>query len=157
MTFGEHLEELRRRLMVGILAFAVAFAAAFAFQDRLVVFFSQPFERARAEINAELAAKWTEKRKADPGLAPAVTQLVEMLREAGTLSEEKVATLRPLLARDEMLLAPQLPPLVTVSAFEGFTSYMLVCLITALVVAGPVLLYQLWQFVAAGLYLHERK
>ena len=161
MTFGEHLEELRRRLMVGTLAFAVAFAAAFAFQDLLVGFFSQPFERARSEINADLATKWTkereERQKADPGLAPALTQLVEMLRASGDLDAENEAKLRLLIERDEKRLAPQLPPLQAVSAFETFTSYMLVCLLTALVVAGPILLHQLWQFVAAGLYVHERK
>jgi sec-independent protein translocase protein TatC len=157
MTFGEHLEELRRRMMVGTLAFAVAFAAAFAFQDQLIAFFSQPFERARAEINVDLAAKWTDKRKADPGLAPALDQLVELLRAKGVLEEPEVARLRPLMERDGKLAAPHLPPLTAMGAFETFTSYMLVCLLTALVVAGPVLLHQLWQFVAAGLYPHERK
>jgi sec-independent protein translocase protein TatC len=157
MTFGEHLEELRRRLMVGILAFAVAFAAAFAFQDQLVVFFSQPFERARAEINVDLAAKWSEKRKADPGLAPALDQVVELLRTKGVFDDPDIARLRPLLERDGKLTAPHLPPLQALTPFETFTSYMFVCLLTALVIAGPVLLHQLWQFVAAGLYQHERK
>jgi len=157
MTFGEHLEELRRRLMVGILAFAVAFAAAFAFQDQLVAFFSQPFERARAEINVDLATKWADKRKADPGLAPALDQLVELLKTKGVLADPDVERLRPLMERDGKLAAPHLPPLSAMGAFETFTSYMLVCLLTALVVAGPVLLHQLWQFVAAGLYANEKK
>jgi len=157
MTFGEHLEELRRRLMVGILAFAVAFAAAFAFQDQLFVFFAQPFERARADINRDLEAKWTEKRKADPGLAPSVDQLVDKLRSKGLLDAADVAQLRPAMERDGLLVAPHLPPLQAMSPFETFTSYMFVCLLTALVIAGPVLLHQLWKFVAAGLYANERK
>ncbi len=58
MTFGEHLEELRGRLMKGVLAFAVAFAAAFAFQDDLLRVFQRPYESARRAVNAELLVEW---------------------------------------------------------------------------------------------------
>lgn len=39
----------------------------------------------------------------------------------------------------------------------GFFAYMKVCFIVALIAAAPVLIYQIWAFVAAGLYKNERK
>ena len=50
------------------------------------------------------------------------------------------------------------PPHLYVRALpEGFTTYFRVCLLAGLFLASPYLLYQLWQFIAAGLYEHERK
>lgn len=40
---------------------------------------------------------------------------------------------------------------------EAFMIYLKVSLIVGLVIASPYILFQLWQFVAAGLYPHERK
>jgi sec-independent protein translocase protein TatC len=40
---------------------------------------------------------------------------------------------------------------------EGFVSYMRISLIAGLIVASPWVFYQLWMFVAAGLYPQERK
>jgi sec-independent protein translocase protein TatC len=49
------------------------------------------------------------------------------------------------------------PQLVTDEVGEGFMTYITISLISAAAVASPWMLYQLWQFVAAGLYPHERK
>jgi sec-independent protein translocase protein TatC len=40
---------------------------------------------------------------------------------------------------------------------EGFMTYLQICIVAAFVFAGPWLIYQLWLFIAAGLYPHERK
>src|SRR5205807_6448252 len=40
---------------------------------------------------------------------------------------------------------------------ESFAVYMEISLICAVAVAAPWMLYQIWQFVAAGLYPNERK
>jgi sec-independent protein translocase protein TatC len=40
---------------------------------------------------------------------------------------------------------------------EAFMIYLKVSLIVGLVIASPYVLFELWQFVAAGLYPHERK
>jgi len=51
-----------------------------------------------------------------------------------------------------------LPPgATTLEAAEGFMTYIKAAMISALTVAGPWLIYQLWLFVAAGLYPKERK
>jgi Tat protein translocase TatC len=102
MTVGEHLEELRGRLVKGLAGFFVAFAVCFYFSDYTINFFCAP--------------------------------LIKVL---------KAADVNP------QLIAPDVT--------EGFMVAIRVSLITGAAIAGPWILFQLWQFVAAGLYPHERK
>ena len=99
---GDHLEELRRRIVYGLIGTAIAAAACLFFGDRLYDFFCRP-------LIVELQHK---------GLN---TQL--FYGELG----------------------------------EPFMVYMKISLICAACVASPWIVYQLWQFVAAGLYPKERK
>ncbi len=46
---------------------------------------------------------------------------------------------------------------VTLNVQEAFVTYMKVSFVAGLIVASPWVFYQLWLFVAAGLYPHERK
>ena len=46
---------------------------------------------------------------------------------------------------------------ITLNVQEAFMTYMKVSFIAGLVIASPWIFYQLWLFVAAGLYPHERK
>ncbi len=46
---------------------------------------------------------------------------------------------------------------IIISPAEGFVSYMRIALISGLIVSAPWVFYQLWMFVAAGLYPNERK
>lgn len=46
---------------------------------------------------------------------------------------------------------------ITLSVEEGFMIYMKVAMITGFVLSSPWVFYQLWLFVAAGLYPHEKK
>ncbi len=46
---------------------------------------------------------------------------------------------------------------VTLNVQEAFLTYMKVAFISGFVAASPWVFYQMWQFVAAGLYPHERK
>ena len=49
------------------------------------------------------------------------------------------------------------PRLVTDEVGEGFMVFIRISMISAGAVAAPWILFQVWQFVAAGLYPHERK
>lgn len=49
------------------------------------------------------------------------------------------------------------PQLVTDEVSEGFMVFIQISVISAAALASPWMLYQLWLFVAAGLYPHERK
>lgn len=46
---------------------------------------------------------------------------------------------------------------VTLNVQEGFLTYLKVSLIAGFVLSSPWIFYQLWLFIAAGLYPHERK
>ena len=47
--------------------------------------------------------------------------------------------------------------ITTLKMEEGFMSYMKVCFFAGLLLASPWVFFQLWLFIAAGLYPHERK
>ena len=102
MTIGEHLEELRTRLILGLLGLIVAAVVCFIFGDKVVWYFCRPL----------------------------------------AIALEK----------------NQLPPQLYASeASEPFMVYVKISMITAAAFASPWMIYQMWQFVAAGLYPHERK
>jgi sec-independent protein translocase protein TatC len=49
------------------------------------------------------------------------------------------------------------PNFLLTSPTEGFLIYLKVVAVSALILAGPYVLYQLWSFVAAGLYPNEKQ
>lgn len=102
MTIGEHLEELRRRMIIGLLGFAVTLGACLLFGDRVLEIFCAPLTRVQLDMG-----------------------------------------LNPQIHYDDV--------------GEGFMVWLEVNVITAVALASPWIVYQLWQFVAAGLYPHERK
>lgn len=102
MTVGEHLEELRTRLIRSVVGFIAALIVCFLYYERVVWFFCKPL-----------------------------------------IDSYYKHQLNPQLIVDEV--------------GEGFMVAIKISMIVALAVAGPWILYQLWQFVAAGLYPHEKK
>ncbi len=102
MSMGEHLEELRRRIVFGLIGTAIAAGGCLLFGDRLIVFFCRPL-----------------------------------------INELRHKNLNPMFFYQELS--------------EGFGVYIKICLICAACIASPWIIYQLWQFVAAGLYPKERK
>ena len=100
MTLGEHLDELRRRLMRAVIGVCVGMIACFFLSDYLFMALLWPLSVATA------------------GHAPTLSYLALQ---------------------------------------EGFAVYFRVCLFAGAILAAPYVLYQLWQFVAAGLYEHERR
>lgn len=103
MTFGEHLEELRTRLILGMGGFVVAFIVCLT-----------------------VVRDWVFQILTNP--------LLDVMRQY------------------------ELTPMLYDNGTGGaFSVYLKLSAIAAVVLAGPWLLYQLWMFVAAGLYPHERK
>jgi sec-independent protein translocase protein TatC len=49
------------------------------------------------------------------------------------------------------------PALSTLNVQEAFVVYIKVCLVTGFVLASPWVFYQIWAFIAAGLYPHEKR
>ena len=52
---------------------------------------------------------------------------------------------------------PDPPPIVGLAPTEAFFAKLKVAFIAAIFAASPVVFYQLWQFVAPGLYQHEKR
>ena len=172
MTFGEHLDELRSRLLRSILAFGLMAAAALTMQDELFRFFVSPYQNARQSILDRV-------REGLPA---------EPIGENGTEAVTEVAT-GPISEREALILlleelekrgvqeATQIGarlsggedvktyleverhdpgPLRAIGMTEKFFAYLKTALLTAAILSAPVLLYQLWQFIGAGLYTRER-
>lgn len=99
MTFLDHLDELRRRIIVSVLALVVAFAVCFTFSQHIFDFLMGPLRKA--------------------------------LPEGGEL----IATAVP----------------------EIFMLYLKMSFFIGIFVASPMILTQVWLFVAPGLYAHERR
>jgi len=102
MSFLEHLEELRRRLIYSVLAVAVAFFVGWWKAERIFAFMQGPI------VTALHAHKLDEK-------------------------------------------------LVYTNPVDPFNMYLKVALIAGLFIASPFVLYQVWAFIAPGLYRHERR
>ena len=105
MTFGEHLEELRWRLLKSLIALAVTFGVAMYFYQDLIHFIIQPHFR-----------------------------VVEWLK-----------------------LDPKDAALISGSYTKPIWAAMKLAFIVGIFAASPVVAWQIWRFVAAGLYPRERK
>jgi len=100
MSFLEHLDELRKRLIAGIIGIAVGCVASFIFLDKYIFpFIMLPMQR--------------------------------MLPDGGKL--------------------------ITTEASEFFMLWIKVGFFAGLLIAMPFILYQLWLFVAPGLYSNEKR
>lgn len=102
MSFLEHLEELRRRIIYSIIGVSVGFLAAWSYADRIFSLMQQPI------IEALQAHKLEDK-------------------------------------------------LVYLSPTEPFNIYLKVGLLAGVFISAPFVLYQVWAFVAPGLYKNEKR
>lgn len=195
MSFLDHLDELRKRLIQSALAIAIAFAVGFGFSDRIYNFLAVPVKaearKARLAREAKLMgpdtrAALTQNLKEGETLQYtfAMDSMIENVKvPAGTTIPAKIINkdgkLTAVLATNWLLGKTVLPAgkvvtevlgeatalpgfdmrdeLVLTKVAGGFTLYMQVALYAAIALAIPFLIYQIWAFVAPGLYQHEKK
>lgn len=136
MTLGEHLEELRLRLIRSAAALVLVFFGAYVFVAPIADFVMAPLGRAIGMLNADLVELYEEKLAEDPEL--------ERADYFDPADPQRLAAPIPTTPRGD-------------AAHSGFFFQLKICLLFSLAVAGPFMLWQLWQFIAAGLYPHERK
>jgi len=101
MSFGEHLEELRTRIIRLLVGAVIGMIVCFVFSDRLMTWMLKPLD-----------------------LALAYNRLPRQI--------------------------------VVIDPIENFMVVMKVSIYCGLIITAPWCLYQLWAFVAAGLYEHEK-
>jgi len=179
MTFGEHLNELRGALWRAILGLAVGVLLGFFVADAIVRFIQSPLEAALKRYYLD----WYEDElhKINPNPTPEDLALVtkremvfervyvdpRQLAEAiGKSQPDVVEQPRPAeSARSdlkELLIwhAIENDPRTRTQSLSGQEPFMIwlkAALIAGLVFSSPWVFYQLWMFVAAGLYPTERK
>ena len=102
MSFGDHLEELRRRLLFALIGIAPILIVCLLFGQSILRFLTGPVER-------------------------------------------------------QLLRSGQAATMQAVSPIETFGSYIKVSVVATLLIGVPWILWQLWLFVAPGLYAHERR
>ena len=142
MTLGEHLDELRRRLFRSTLAIALGFIACWGFREDLDHIVQQPYKHAAAELNVELELR------AEEAIAAEGASEAEWKNWYEQAEYPELKVLRNDLRIPENMKGD--------AAAMGFFYYLKVCFYFALFIGGPVLLWQMWAFIAAGLYRHEK-
>ena len=141
MTLGEHIAELRTRLFKGVIGVVVAFALAWSQYELISDIVMGPFYESVGRMNVYFAEQYTGRVQAGE------LEFAEFF--IGDSEDQATWVLRPEFEVDDKL--------TVFGPTETFTFLLRVCLYFALFIGGPFLLWQLWQFLAAGLYPAERK
>jgi sec-independent protein translocase protein TatC len=131
MSFLDHLQELRKRLIIIIIALFIGMAVAWPLAPTVQRFMQKPLQE------PSLTQKWqysvtvwaTQKY-------PALTKRLGLEAKPPQVTPHKLNYMAPL---------------------EPFFVHMKISLITGLALAFPVILYQLWLFFAPALYPQEKK
>ena len=179
MSFGDHIEELRVRLILGLLGLLVGVLLTFIppanLGKRVITKMEEPakgalqsFYEERAKLRAEVAKKAESVTPTFMAVIPA-DKFVEALRQIAPKIEISPADgllnkeIRFPMSLDQSAMietvAKSVEPkdaLITLAPLEAMTIFFMVCMVTGLVIASPWVFYQIWAFVAAGLYRHER-
>ncbi len=138
MTLGGHLEELRKRVTRSLLVLILALVVAWTFKEEVLQHVMWPWRTAVHQINADLI----DRSEAELVLHP------EKRRDEYFLTME---------ATDQRLRNPVEERLSAFGVGDSFFVSLNVSLYVAAFLAGPYVLFEIWQFIAAGLYKHEKR
>lgn len=193
MSFLEHLDELRTRLIRSIIFVIIAAMGCWFLSDRIYRFLAIPVERALAEaqrqqvpltfltagqsISTNSSLKegdvgryiFPEETKLGSAVIPAGASVtVRCVNDGqgkpGLYTDEALYVANAVIPRGARLLVDLNAPkrsglndrLIVTTAIEPFSLYVKVSLYAAVCLSVPFLLYQIWAFVAPGLFPHER-
>jgi sec-independent protein translocase protein TatC len=196
MTFGEHLNELRKCLFKSLLGLVIGFIVGLVVGKYVVAFIQRPLSQALATyIQKESATRlqsefekmeesgrplpWTPKQTEDlifknhMLVDEVYVDPADVLQELKTLYPEQLKGVKPPpkaeatdadgpsgLMRLFLWHRSADDPRVRIKSFnaqEAFAVYVKASLLVGVLLASPWIFYQIWHFVAAGLYPHERR
>src|ERR1041385_6140518 len=197
MSFLEHLDELRTRLIRCIIFVFIAASLTWLVSDRIYNFLARPVQRALAEAqeqrqvtiaglngqvstvplsslkqNDKVRFVFPENTRLGPASIPAGASVVARVDKdsagnMGLFTDEPLTAGNELVPKDVRLpvdlnkgyekLADPNDKLIVTTALEPFAIYVKVSLYAAAAISVPFILYQIWAFIAPGLYPHERK
>ncbi len=183
MSFGEHIEDLRTHLMRALKWFALGMVLGFMFAKPMLNYITKPvdeairnfYEERRKTVGegAENAEHELNRNPVELKFAISPQEIVKLAQKVmpdaklPPISDETPKQEITLTLKTPGYLAKQLIPLnkkmdhadtlTALSATEAFVVWMMVSLVLGIIIASPMILYELWAFVAAGLYPHEKR
>jgi sec-independent protein translocase protein TatC len=185
MSFGDHIEELRTHLIRAIYGFVIGMAVAVIFakvvfhvitapvQEQLMEFYNRRVEKVAKELKEGSEDLKALDQPKDMPVQVSGADLRQTLRkiglqvaepeDAGSESDVFDLSLRikplewsiRLAAAQRQVGRP--PMLSTMNVMEAFMVYFKIVAVTGLVISSPWVFWQLWSFIAAGLYPQEKK
>jgi sec-independent protein translocase protein TatC len=185
MSFLDHLDELRKRLMYSVTAIAIAFAICFYFSTYIYNFLAVPVQEQTQKAQLRQIAA-VQKMNLDQFTdnvptffsIPANIIINNATISAGTTilvkkvtkdNEPMLVLVQPWYLAGQMI-APDTPindilrgssvsgnKLVLTTLTGSFTIYMVVALYAGIALAIPFLFFQVWSFISPGLYKHEKR
>jgi sec-independent protein translocase protein TatC len=178
MSFGDHIEDLRRHLIRALLGFGVALVASFFVGHLVLAFISYPIEKelkvyyqkrmdkAKEKFLAKLQVEGTTESGVVKIRRDVAEDLFGPAKVVKYLSPDGKFVLLPTVSdlaeqverwvKFYQDLTPE-PALKSFTIMETILVWFKVCIITALVVGSPWIFYQIWSFIAAGLYPQEKR
>lgn len=140
MPFLGHLEELRWCILKALAAVIVGAVVCFVFSDQLLKLLTYPYEEAVRSLESERP----------PGAVDAVRKLLEEWMGSAPPGAE------PGLSEPDQAL-PDSRRLQSLKPMTYFFISLQIAFIGGLVLALPVVFYQVWRFVAPGLLSSEKR
>lgn len=187
MSFLEHLDELRKRLVRSVLFILMAFLFCWYFSGNIYHFLEIPVRRELAgqkqkKINS--GGTFTNLKDGDTArfIFDEKTNLGAVVIPIGASVNSKIATCEEkklcVLTEEDIFIGQVVVPkgtkvgeiisgsetaagsdeqLIVTTAVESFTLYVTVSLYAAIALSVPFLLWQIWGFISPALYKHERR
>jgi sec-independent protein translocase protein TatC len=155
LTITEHLGELRARLLLGVVVLAILFGGCLWQSRALLHFLNVPL----AQLGTSPAAR-ASGNQLPQALARSASAFSAIARSRSLGPQEQQAALsaaRSLAATSRSLPRPETRAPVTLGLSEPFSTSVAVAFAFALVLALPVLLTQVWAFVAPAIAPAERR
>jgi sec-independent protein translocase protein TatC len=160
LSFVEHLDELRTRLIVSLAALAVAFGFCLWQNHALLHLVNRPLEhQTQKQVragNGPLGATYTV-QEASRSVAIQLERVVGALEQPGSgASAATRASLRGVPSQlhraiSRLSVAPQGNKPVTLGVGEPFTATLGIALLFGLILALPLILYELYSFILPAL------
>lgn len=171
MSLGDHLEELRARLILALMGLVLGMIVSLIFGTYILRVIEWPYNKAIRDRSEKRQVAETPEREAEAvSLVEAVfSTLTDRLASdphaAPDLDPNRVAFLHDVSIQavkawvQEKYVVPRNnnSSLISLAPAEAFMAYMKIATIAGLILTAPWVFYQLWMFVAAGLYPKERQ
>ena len=172
-----HLVELRKRLALSVASVFVMFVIAFTFHNAILTWITHPLNDALTQVGRIIESQnkttWTlQEQNSTTKQTPAsvATKLQQQLQKASNVASDELKTILKEASLTTKELASLLKQEDTKSShkdFEGkitthqvggaFFVALKVSFFAGLLGALPFILYQIWMFIAPGLYDNEKK